>query len=500
MPESAPDTGAREFAVAFRTFLDWIHSIDITDRVNEVTALVRDFLGPDGCEHSVVTRDLPPFEHVNLQTAVDAWSAHTGRTVEVRGIAMPPHYGDVALQQLVVGESLPPLRLTAPALIDLPNGPGSTLACLRMALLLVSDQRGRYVVMIQGPSDHHPGLDVEIAGLPVSVAQSLLAELDQLRAELNVYRCHLLDVSLDPMGGVSLAFAPPPGVGRDDVVLPETVLARIERHALGVAAHRQALLAVRQHLKRGLLLYGPPGTGKTHTTRYVLGQMTGYTRLVLTGRTLIAIGSVTDLARALAPAVVVLEDVDLVAEDRSFGPGSSPVLFDLLDAMDGAAPDADLLFLLTTNRADLLEPALAARPGRVDVAVEIALPEADARRRLLTLYGRNVPLALTEEDVSAAVERTDGTTASFLKELIRRSVLEALHDDPALTAVTGEHLTRALDDLLDSAQAVTRTLLGVGVDPADLPAGGALQTGLNPAMMMARRRQMIARHMYRSGG
>jgi len=72
------------------------------------------------------------------------------------------------------------------------------------------------------------------------------------------------------------------------------------------------------------------------------------------------------------------------------------------------------------------------------------------------------------------VERTDGTTASFLKELIRRAVLEALHDDPALSTVTGAHLARALDDLLDAAQAVTRTLLGVGVDPADLPPGGAL--------------------------
>src|SRR5215472_13209059 len=140
--------------------------------------------------------------------------------------------------------------------------------------------------------------------------------------------------------------------------------------------------------------------------------------------------------------------------------------------MDGAAPDADLLFLLTTNRADLLETALAARPGRVDVAVEIELPNAAARARLLALYGRDVPLALTYADVATAVERTNGTTASFLKELIRRAVLEALHEDPSLTAVTGAHLVAALDDLLDSAQAVTRTLLGVGVNPEDIPAGG----------------------------
>jgi SpoVK/Ycf46/Vps4 family AAA+-type ATPase len=153
----------------------------------------------------------------------------------------------------------------------------------------------------------------------------------------------------------------------------------------------------------------------------------------------------------------------------------------------------------------LLEPALAARPGRVDVAVEIELPDAGARERLLALYGRGVPLALTTEDIATAIERTEGTTASFLKELIRRSVLESLHDpqgsasgeldehgaaDHGVPTVTGAHLARALDDLLDSAQGVTRTLLGVGVDPATLPAGGAL--GMSP-MAMAQRRMAVTR-------
>jgi len=497
MADQAPEQQAREFAAAFRTFLEWIHTS--FGEENEVSALVRGFLDSSGARHSVVSRELAPFEHVNLQTALDAWSAGAGRAVEVHGIALPPHYGDISLQQLTAGESLPPLRLTAPALADLPNGPGTTLGCLRLAILLVTDQHGRYAVMVQAPNDHNEALQIEIAGLPVEVAQGLLAELDRLRAELNVYRGHLLDVSLNAMGGVVLSFAGPSGIGRDAVVLPASVLDRVERHALAVAGHRDALLAAGQHLKRGLLLYGPPGTGKTHTTRYLLGQMDGYTRLVLTGRSLVAVGAVTDLARALQPAVVVLEDVDLVAEERSLGPASSPVLFDLLDAMDGAAPDADLLFLLTTNRADLLEPALAARPGRVDVAVEIALPDGPARKRLLTLYGRNVPLELTGEDVDLAVERTEGTTASFLKELIRRAVLESLHDDPALTAVTGAHLARALDDLLDAAQAVTRTLHGVGVDPADLPPGG-LPAGPGRAGMMAYRRGRMSRRFGQYGG
>lgn len=476
----AAEPEVREFAAGLRALLDWLHVPGQGAR-NDVVALVQEALGPEGRAQSVVGRDLPPFEHVNLQTALDAWSAAPGRTVEVRGVALPPHYGGIDLQQLMTGEALPPVRLSAPAVADLPNGPGSTLACLRLALLLVTDDDGRYVVLVQGPGEHRETIGVEVAGLPVHRAQAVLAELDRLRRELNVYRGRLVEVIPTPMGGVALVFLDPPDLARDDVVLPAAVLERVERHALGVAEHRAGLRAAGQHLKRGLLLYGPPGTGKTHTVRYLLGRMGDYTRLLLTGRSLGLVGSVADLARDLQPAVVVLEDVDLVAADRSFGPSGSPVLFDLLDAMDGAAPDADLLFVLTTNRADLLEPALAARPGRIDVAVEVDLPDAAARRELLRLYGRDVPLRLTDDDVTRAVERTDGVTASFLKELLRRAVLESLHEQDPVVAVTGAHLDRALDDLLDSAQQVTRTLLGVGAEDV-VAAGDGAQPGLAPAV------------------
>lgn len=469
----ASEDEAREFARAFRAFMEWVSSDVARDRPrNEVVALVQDFLAEDALDHSVVTRSLPVFEHVNLQTALDAWMAEPGRSVSVHGISVPPHYGHANLSQLLSGEGIPPLRLSAPPLLDLPNGPDTTVGCFLLAALLVTDARGSYVVLVAGPSEHSGGVSVEIAGLPVGMAQGVHAEIDGLRNRLNVYRGHILDVALAPMGGVSLSFAQLPSIQRDDVILAESVLDRIERHALGIAVHRAELLAAGQHLKRGLLLFGPPGTGKTHTTRYLAGQMAGYTRLLMTGRALHAIGSVAELARDLQPAMMVLEDVDLVAEDRSFGPGSNPVLFDLLDAMDGAAADADLLFVLTTNRSDLLEPALAARPGRVDVAVEIDLPDAEARRRLYRLYARGVPATLSEAEIDDVVERTDGVTASFLKELLRRAVLESLESPAPGGTVTAAHTARALDDLLDSAERVTRSLLGVGNDPESLPPGG----------------------------
>jgi hypothetical protein len=313
-----------------------------------VVALLADFLGPEGVERSAVARSLSTFDHVNLQAALDAWSHEPGREVIVHGITLPPRFGGITLGQLLSGEGLPPLRLSAPPLADLPDGPGSTLACILMGVLLVSDALGRYVLMVNGPSEHDPNLELEIAGLPVGQAQAVHARLAELRHELNVYRGHVLEVHPAPMG-ITLEFGAAPGVGREDVVLPESILTRVERHALAIAAHREELLDAGQHLKRGLLLHGPPGTGKTHTMRYLVGQMSDYTRLVLTGRALHAIGSVAEIARDLQPAVVVLEDVDLVAEERGFGSGASPVLFDLLDAMDGADADADLLFVLTCS-------------------------------------------------------------------------------------------------------------------------------------------------------
>ncbi|MEP6464173.1 MAG: ATP-binding protein [Frankiaceae bacterium] len=456
----------RDFARSFRGFLRWIRETDTGDsHSNEVVRLVRSHLGADGLAQSVVSRELPPFEQVNVQVALDTWSAQPGREVTTQGLALPPHYGGLTLQQLVHGDALPPVRLSAPDLVDLPAGPDRNVACLRRALLLVADPRGTYVLLVRGPDRHEePILSLEIAGLSTDAAQDVLRELADLQSALNVYRGQTLELIPGP-AGPTIAFPVLPATARVDVVLPEPVLRRIERHTLDMAAHRDALRSAGQHLKRGLLLYGPPGTGKTHTTRYVVQHLDGATVLMLSGQSLQMIGMVTQLARDLQPAVIVLEDVDLVAEDRGFGPSSSPILFELLDATDGAAADADLLFLLTTNRADLLEPALAARPGRVDVAVEIGLPDAGARRRLLEVYSRHVPLSASAEERESVVIRSEGVTASFVKELLRRAVLEALPERGGeLESVTGEHLIRALDDLLDSTQSVTRALLGVPND------------------------------------
>jgi ATP-dependent 26S proteasome regulatory subunit len=157
--------------------------------------------------------------------------------------------------------------------------------------------------------------------------------------------------------------------------------------------------------------------------------------------------------------MLVIEDVDLIAEDRGMHPGQHPLLFQLLNEMDGLAEDADVVFVLTTNRADLLEPALAARPGRVDQAVELELPDADARWALFELYRGS--LEVDTSGLDDVLARTEGVTASFLKELLRRAaLLAATRTVDNKLAVSADDLSAALEELLDTRNAMTRTLLG----------------------------------------
>ncbi|MDQ1445613.1 MAG: hypothetical protein QOI20_2077, partial [Acidimicrobiaceae bacterium] len=135
--------------------------------------------------------------------------------------------------------------------------------------------------------------------------------------------------------------------------------------------------------------------------------------------------------------------------------------------------DLDVVFILTTNRVEAIESAISARPGRVDHAVEIPVPDRDALGRLLDLYGEGIDLKLADRE--AVIARLEGVTASFVRELLRRATLLAARQaetsepsdpSPLTLTVSDEHVHAALDRLLDPHSPLTAALLGRHQAPA----------------------------------
>ena len=181
-----------------------------------------------------------------------------------------------------------------------------------------------------------------------------------------------------------------PPVAREEVILPEQTLRLLDRNVLKFVESRDALRRLGQSTRKGVLLYGPPGTGKTHTIRYLAANLPGHTTLIITAEQIAYLGAYMSLARLLQPTMVVIEDVDLIARQREEmnGPCEEALLNKLLNEMDGLKEDADILFVLTTNRPEQLESALAGRPGRIDQAIEVPLPDEIGRGKLVRLTAR----------------------------------------------------------------------------------------------------------------
>jgi cell division protease FtsH len=464
----------RAFARTFQRFLEAVSELGGSGDGVSLRATLESHLRQDPTKLPVVADSYPMFEHVNVQMALEAWLEDGERRHELVGILGDQH-GFMSLAELVQHADRRGVAIGAADYVSLADGPGSTRLCAQAGLYLVRDGEVQVAIVLRGPSEHSPRqvVRVEILTGDRARADAIVTRLRRLSIERSAFRNQVISFVDNPFGQQTagpIAFHPRPGLAREDVILPEATFAAIEEHVFGIAAHRERLRASSQHLKRGLLLHGPPGAGKTLTTRYLIGRLRDHTVVVLTGAALQFIEAAAALARSLQPALVMLEDVDLVAAERMPHLGrTSPLLFSLLNVMDGLDEDADLTFLLTTNRADALEPALAARPGRVDEAVEIKLPDPEGRRRLLALYGAGVDLELA--DVDAVIVRTEGVTASFIKELVRRSVLVAARSDEGRgrLTVTDSHVARALDKLLDEGAGLTHAMLGMTREAGNEP-------------------------------
>ncbi|HVO82689.1 MAG TPA: ATP-binding protein [Terriglobales bacterium] len=248
-------------------------------------------------------------------------------------------------------------------------------------------------------------------------------------------------------------------VTREQVILPDKTLQLLDRNVGGFIKQREQLRKLGLPIKKGLLFYGAPGTGKTHTIHYLASQLPDHTTLLVTAEQVAYLDHYFQLARFLQPAMIVIEDVDLIARAREamHSPCEESLLNKLLNEMDGLREDAAVLFVLTTNRPEHLETALASRPGRVDQAIEFPLPDDRGREQLARLYACGLPL--DEDVVEVIVRKTENASAAFIKELMRRAAQFHISNGNSGRLRCAE-LDAALEEMLFAGGSLNAKLLG----------------------------------------
>jgi hypothetical protein len=400
----------------------------------------------------------------DLQLALEQL-ADFGFTVRHFFAAQQAHQPVMQFAQIYDRNPMMPVLAGAPQYLDIDIGEEHPIRCLKHGLWLL-EAAGRRCAVLFCLQPHPPMAAFHVAAPATpgaDVAAVFFRYLEHAVEKGKSYRGKVLSLNVESsytgqFHGILVHRLRP--VSREMVILPPDTLELLDRNVIRFIEQRPRLRKLGLSTKKGLLFYGPPGTGKTHTIHYLAAALSGQTTLLITAEQIALLGEYMTLARLFQPSLVVIEDVDLIAQERSRlnNAGEQALLNKLLNEMDGLRPDADILFVLTTNRPEVLEEALAARPGRIDQAIEFPFPDEEGRARLIRLYAQQV--AVQGDVIERAVKRTANVTASFIKELMRRSAQFALERDAG--AIEWPDVEAAIDELLVRGGALNRKLLGAG--------------------------------------
>jgi transitional endoplasmic reticulum ATPase len=211
---------------------------------------------------------------------------------------------------------------------------------------------------------------------------------------------------------------------------------------------------------KGFLLFGPPGTGKTLLAKAVAREAEA--NFVATkssdllskwyGESEQQVSRLFERARQVAPTVIFIDEIDSLAPARGGGLGepavTERVVNTLLAEMDGLEDMQGVVVMAATNRPNLLDPALL-RPGRFDELVYVPVPDAKARRKILGIHTKKMPLA-DDVQLDDLAERTERFTGADLEDLTRRAGLIALRQSMDVSKVSGDHFAKALQEVRPS--------------------------------------------------
>ena len=285
-------------------------------------------------------------------------------------------------------------------------------------------------------------INLSIACRSKAVADFFFTEIEERRQRLSVYRGKVIDPVVNNSGIQTIAFRRITPVSEKDLVLPEKVKELIHGSIVAFYEHQAALSELGVELKRGVLFHSPPGTGKTSISLYLAALLPNFTVCFISGKRLLHPREMCRMGRYLQPAMLVFEDIDLIAQERDHN-GLATVLGELMNQIDGCEPKERVLFIMNTNSMDRIEQAVRNRPGRVDQIVHVPLPNAAERVKLLRLFAQR--FSPDEGELVRVAEATEGATPATLKEIVKRAAVMAIARDGR---TNGEGVRIRAEDLL----------------------------------------------------
>lgn len=225
-------------------------------------------------------------------------------------------------------------------------------------------------------------------------------------------------------------------IGFDSLILPEKQKKAIKVGALDFFKKKELYAKNKIAFKRGIIMTGQPGTGKTHACK-VLMNSSKSTFLWITADVLEKKGDIKhifDMARELAPVILVIEDADDYLEKE----GAVDVLKTQLDGMDAVS---GIVTILCTNYPDRLPKSLIDRPSRFDDILIFELPDLELRLNLLNKFSELMSIENRDSIFKELAEKTKGLTGAHLKELVIYALL--LASDEERETITEDDLVKA---------------------------------------------------------
>jgi hypothetical protein len=291
-----------------------------------VCNLIKEHFGTFATHELVTsTRVFPATARLDLHTALGETLSGPLQPSKHIGVHRQYAHETLTFSELLVDADHAPM--VAPLQYDeIDIGETMPVRCLKNALWLGNYDGLPFALVLTRTKKYGEatGVRLEIAAPPgqpgLNLQTKIMTELEKKVLRASSYRGKVLSLELsdDYRGAVAgIKVHRLRTVLREQVILPEKTLQLLERNVTRFVQQRARLDSMRLGIKKGLLFYGPPGTGKTHTIHYLASQLKDHTTLLITAEQVGLLDEYMQLARFLQPAMVVIEDVDLIARDRA---------------------------------------------------------------------------------------------------------------------------------------------------------------------------------------